>query len=321
MIVHVINRIIPGGAEKQLLEIVARSALEQHIVELNAGGRSRLTTLRAFRRTLDDVGARVVVGWLERSQISAAAVAPPGTRLIASVCGLPRRTATKDRAVLRAAFARYDRFVTNSNVVRAATSEFARPLRLPRFDVIPNGVESRADPTDPRGRRRVGFIGRDNPDKGLDVFLSAVALLDPEIELVAVGDGVPARVAASPAANRVTAIERVEDPWSAVGALGVLTVPSRTEGSPNVITEAFVRGVPVVGTPAGGAAELLDADRGILVPIGDPVALARAIERALSDQPGSARRAAAAREYALAVHSWDRVVAAWDRLLLDELDA
>lgn len=320
MIVHVINRIVPGGAEKQLLRLVERSRLDQEIVELNPGGESPLGRLRALRRSLDARGARVVVAWLDRSQISAAAVARPGTRLVASVCGLPRRIPRREQALLRVSFTRFDRFVTNSAVVREATREFARPLPLSPFDVIPNGVDGQGERPDSTGRRRVAFIGRDTPDKGLDVFLSAAALLAPDIDVVAVGDGVPERVAASPVARRVTAIPRVDDPWSAAGALGVLAVPSRSEGSPNIVTEAFVHGVPVVGTPAGGAAELLDADRGTVVPIGDAGALAWAIEDALSDRAGSARRAAAAREYALAIHSWDRVVAAWERLLLGELD-
>ena len=36
--------------------------------------------------------------------------------------------------------------------------------------------------------------------------------------------------------------DRVEDPWSRLGAVDVLVVPSRTEGSPNVVLEAFARG-------------------------------------------------------------------------------
>jgi glycosyltransferase involved in cell wall biosynthesis len=49
--------------------------------------------------------------------------------------------------------------------------------------------------------------------------------------------------------------------------------------------EALASGVPVVTTDFGGAREIVDASCGVLVPPGDPVALAAALERLLCD-PG-----------------------------------
>ena len=55
-------------------------------------------------------------------------------------------------------------------------------------------------------------------------------------------------------------------------------------------------GVPVVSTPVSGIPELIDSGRdGLLVPPGDPQALADALERLLDDGDLRARLALAAR--------------------------
>jgi glycosyltransferase involved in cell wall biosynthesis len=56
-----------------------------------------------------------------------------------------------------------------------------------------------------------------------------------------------------------------------------------------VLLEAMALGKPVVTTPVGGVAELVEHGRnGLLVPPEDPVALAAALRR-LCDDPGAAR--------------------------------
>jgi glycosyltransferase involved in cell wall biosynthesis len=59
---------------------------------------------------------------------------------------------------------------------------------------------------------------------------------------------------------------------------------SAFEGLPNALIEAGGLGVPLVATAVGGMAEVLrDGETALLVPHGDPAALAAAIERILSD--------------------------------------
>jgi glycosyltransferase involved in cell wall biosynthesis len=72
-------------------------------------------------------------------------------------------------------------------------------------------------------------------------------------------------------------------------AAGVLVMPSRSEGIPNVILEAQACGTPVVATRVGGIPEVLEEQA--MVPPHDPAALARAIEDALSRPRGSACKA------------------------------
>jgi glycosyltransferase involved in cell wall biosynthesis len=66
-----------------------------------------------------------------------------------------------------------------------------------------------------------------------------------------------------------------------LGAADLLCLPSRMEGCPNVVIEAFASGRPVVGTAVGGVPELLEHDRGIMVPPEDPAKLAAGMVLAL----------------------------------------
>jgi glycosyltransferase involved in cell wall biosynthesis len=319
-VVHVINRWGPGGAEKQLGELLRRIPLPQEVIEFQGDGAGdRPRQLARLGRRLAAARPDVVVAWLDRSQIAVAITRPRNVPLVASIRGLPRRRGVVGAWSLRLALARYDRLVTNSVAARDATRAFARPLRLANFEVIPNGVEivpPRRAPA-PSRRLRVGFIGRDSPDKGLDVCLDALELLDAEVEAVLIGHGVPEAARKRPTPNTWTVFGRIERPWERSGDVDVLLVPSRGEGSPNVVVEAFARGVPVIATPAGGTAELLADNRGLQVPIGDPAAVAEAVRAVARHRASAAERAQRARAYVERHHGWASVCSRWTRLLTD----
>jgi colanic acid/amylovoran biosynthesis glycosyltransferase len=57
------------------------------------------------------------------------------------------------------------------------------------------------------------------------------------------------------------------------------------EGIPVSLVEAMSYGIPVIATNTGGIPELIEPGTGVLVPACDPVALADAIERILTDEP------------------------------------
>jgi glycosyltransferase involved in cell wall biosynthesis len=72
---------------------------------------------------------------------------------------------------------------------------------------------------------------------------------------------------------------------------------TRTEGVPQSLLQAFAAGVPVVASSIGGIPEVVKhGETGILVPLEDPPALARAIESVLGDRSGASARARAARQ-------------------------
>lgn len=61
--------------------------------------------------------------------------------------------------------------------------------------------------------------------------------------------------------------------------------PSRADNMPNSVLEAFASGVPVVSTDAGGVPDIVtDGVNGLLVPVGDAPAMARAVLRVLDDR-------------------------------------
>ena len=86
-------------------------------------------------------------------------------------------------------------------------------------------------------------------------------------------------------------------------ASDILTLPSWSEGYPNVVVEAIACGRPVVATDVGGTREIVDASNGILVQPRNPEELAGALQSALQRQWNHAGIAAAMRR------SWDDVAA------------
>jgi glycosyltransferase involved in cell wall biosynthesis len=86
-----------------------------------------------------------------------------------------------------------------------------------------------------------------------------------------------------------------------ISAADLLTLPSWSEGYPNVVVEALACGTPVVATDVGGTREILRDDCGILVPPRNAQALREALEGATRrswDRPAIA---------ASMVRSWDDV--------------
>jgi glycosyltransferase involved in cell wall biosynthesis len=83
-----------------------------------------------------------------------------------------------------------------------------------------------------------------------------------------------------------------------LAAADVVVVPSIWEGQPLIVQETLRAGRPLVATRAGGIAELTGDDAALLVPPGDPGALAAAVTRLLDDPAAAARLAAAARDRA-----------------------
>jgi glycosyltransferase involved in cell wall biosynthesis len=82
------------------------------------------------------------------------------------------------------------------------------------------------------------------------------------------------------------------------------------DGIPNVLLEAMASGIPVVSTPVSGIPELIDCGRdGLLVPPSNPMVLADALDRLLTQRELSERLARAARAKIEASFSMDRATA------------
>ncbi len=154
-----------------------------------------------------------------------------------------------------------------------------------------------------------GVFSRLAPWKGQHVALAALALL-PDAGCVIAGDALfgeqdylaslRAEADRLGVADRVHFLGHRDDVATLMRAVDVVVHPS-TDPEPFGLTmvEAMLAGTPLVASWAGAAAEILDGGRvGVLVPPGDALALATALEQCRSRPEAAARRAATARRHA-----------------------
>jgi glycosyltransferase involved in cell wall biosynthesis len=154
-----------------------------------------------------------------------------------------------------------------------------------RVSVLPNpiAIDTAAQPVD-QTAPVVLFAGVVGMRKGVDVLVEAWReLLDQGVQARCRIIG-PLLDFEPPPLERMT-VEGPVDPEKVrplIRAARVVTLPSRSEGMPMILTEALACGRPFVATPVGGTRALALADE-MLVPVGDPSALAAALRRYLED--------------------------------------
>ena len=189
--------------------------------------------------------------------------------------------------------------------VSPAAAEYARRGTGRELEVIPNGVDvdgfASVEPR--RSGGRVLFVGRDEPRKGLRVLREAHARMASRAELALVGP------------NGRESHEALLDE---LGRADVLAAPSLGgESFGIVLVEAMAAGVQVVASDIPGYRDVV-GDAGVLVPPGDPAALARALDALLADGAERERLAAAgtreARRFAWP-HVAQRVLAVYERVV------
>jgi glycosyltransferase involved in cell wall biosynthesis len=225
----------------------------------------------------------------------------------------------------------------------AIVAELVSHGGLPRtkIAVVPNGIDLAALPPfaadrtaarhaaglDPR-RRLVAQVGRLAPQKDYPTFLraaAAVAAAAADVDFAVVGEG-PLRGELEALARELGLADRVHflglrnDVPAVLGGTDVLALTSRFEGFPNVVMEAMATGAVVVATDVGGCRELVvPEETGVIVPPGDPGAVAAAVLEVLGDPPRAVQMAAAARrriEREFDVRRMaERTAAAYERLL------
>jgi glycosyltransferase involved in cell wall biosynthesis len=84
---------------------------------------------------------------------------------------------------------------------------------------------------------------------------------------------------------------------------------SHIENSPNSVAEAQLLGMPVIATDVGGTSTYIENKKsGLLIPSGDPYALAGMIKSLSMDQALQKTIARNARKEALERHNKDRIV-------------
>ncbi|RPJ60692.1 MAG: glycosyltransferase family 1 protein [Acidobacteria bacterium] len=213
-------------------------------------------------------------------------------------------------------FQTMDCTVVSSSVMRDNLREIGVRNRI---EVIPNGVDlQRFQPvespvTKAELRLRLGFcpedeiivfVGSISPRKGLDLLMEAwgeIARRRPKARLLLVGpkheeirkkedvrsfkESLDSSLSESGAADRVHYTGPVAEPEVYLRLSDVFVFPSRREGMPNVVLEAFGCGLPSILTPfLGLPAEFGRPDREYLLVQRDSRQLSRAIIAVLSNR-------------------------------------
>lgn len=116
-----------------------------------------------------------------------------------------------------------------------------------------------------------------------------------------------ARLAESGLAHRVTLLGDLNETAVAeeYDRADIFVLATRYEGYGMAVAEALARGLPVVSTPTGAIADLVNHRAGILVPSGDTRALAAALACLIDDEALRLRLAAGAREVRATLPTWD----------------
>jgi glycosyltransferase involved in cell wall biosynthesis len=254
-----------------------------HGVPFEIDGRARARAYLAYERLLAPVTHRVIcVGELLRQEVAAWGVIP-AAKLVTVYSGI--------------AFDAYAPARPADEVKRALGLAGAWPI--------------------------VGTVGRLTACKAQADLVDAFARLAPRrpaAALVLVGGGelhaaLQRRARQRGVAARVRLLGERDDVPDLLPIFDVYAMCSRFEGVGRALTEAMYTARPIVATPVYGVKEMIrDGETGLVVPPGDPAALAAAIERLADDPALAARLGAAARARALAVMDSRRMVTAIHQL-------
>jgi glycosyltransferase involved in cell wall biosynthesis len=304
-----------------------RSPLTKYEIEHIYGGKTMLQQLR-FARDLRERRVDVVHAYGFYANVFAIPAARlAGVRaIIASIRDTGDHLTPTQRVVQRLACRLADAILVNAEAVKDWL--IGEGYDGARINVIGNGVTlSRFGPKNGGGqcRRELGFASeaplvavfcRLNPLKGIEHFLEAaarVAARFPQARFAVVGEGrviqdgvivdgpykreLEAHAARLGLGDRVVFTGLRGDVPELLDEVTVSVLPSLSEGLSNAILESMAAGVPVVATAVGGNPEAVkDGVTGLLVPPGDPAALAGAICTLLEDGELAARLGRAGRD-------------------------
>lgn len=196
-------------------------------------------------------------------------------------------------------------------VIRGSRHRFADGLQLAHdagalsgtsFDFLPStrDVPPRAATRSGAEAQRLLFLGRWHPNKGVDLLLEALGLLDDptwhrlsEVHLAGGGPlelDVRQRVAELQAKGRPVRLSgflAADAAHAAIARADWLLIPSRVESIPVVFSDAMKLGCPVVSMPVGDLGQLVTSEPacGIVASEVTASSFAEAIAKALAGSP------------------------------------
>ena len=198
--------------------------------------------------------------------------------------------------------------------------------------VVPPG----SDPGECEVPTQIVLAARMLWDKGVGEFVEAARILQAEarkVRFILAGTPDPGNPAAIPeellrhwaASGPVEWLGHVDDMPALYAAADIVVLPSYREGLPKSLIEAAACARPLITTDVPGCREVVSHEvEGLLVPVRDAKALARAIARLCDDPALSRRLGLAARDKALAQFDEriiiERTILVYEELLAKEND-
>jgi len=243
-----------------------------------------------------------------------------------------------------------DRVLVNADSIRDWLVE--QGLREERISVIKNGIDLSRFPQvrEPSTVRQelgiadsapiVILLARLDPQKGIDDFIKAVALVapqHPQARFLIVGatlnctDGVISEDTQYPqemrqlakslgVAEQIVFTGHRNDTPDLLGEAAISVLPSLSEGLSNTLIESMAAGLPTIATNVGGNPELVrEGVNGMLVPVKSPEHLAQAMGSLLADPGMRKTLGARGRDMVTETHALPSVVAKTQRLYHEQL--
>ena len=228
--------------------------------------------------------------------------------------------------------------LTNANAVRDAVMA-ENHIAPGKIRVIYNGVDRERFIGKTRDRswliknadreKWVVLVGNMHSDvKGHPCLIeaaSAVVREFPNIRFVLAGDGeerqnFEQQVAHLGLQNNFLFLGRRDDVPQLLACCDIAALPSKAEGLPNAVLEYLAAGLPTVASQVGGNAEIIqDGKTGLLVPPGNPSALAEALLRLLRGPDFATSLGNRGREYVISEFSFQRMIENTDQLYTELL--
>lgn len=263
-----------------------------------------LTAIRGafeLRRFLQQHQVQIVQSFFESSDLWAGAVtkATSSAKLIWSRRDMGILRSRKHTLAYRLMAGIPDAVFTVSEQVRRHSIEVDR-IDPARVQTIYNGLNLSSwdeveRPEKPSGDLVVTTVGNIRRVKGHDIFIRAAATIAaqfPQVRFTVAGQvleqdtflELQRLVQELDLSEKFHFIGDVKHPREHLVASDLFVLPSRSEGFSNAILEAMAASLPVVVTDVGGNAEAVtEGVNGLVVPPENPIALAEAIARLLSD--------------------------------------
>jgi glycosyltransferase involved in cell wall biosynthesis len=331
-VLFVIGAIRPGGAEDQLVEIIAGlhgRQIDASIATLGASPPnpllprlaaigvypSELAPRRlspplkalsagvALARRIKAQRPDVVYAWLQESSV----IAVPVCRALGTPIVVGRHNAigpyVRSR-LLPLLVSHAERHADLVTVVSAAVGQDAVRRGIPkrRVRLIHNGQVVEGPLDEPKAEQPVtlGYVALLRPEKGHRRLLDVLQRVDTDVawRVDVAGSGplaeeLRAEVARHGLEERVQLLGWVEDVREFWRERHVAVLFSDDEGLGNALVEAALAGRPIVATAVGGVPEIVEPDGGLMAGVDRPDLLASALKRMI-EEPELRRRAGAA---------------------------